>query len=56
MTIPQIPRSFEDSALNTEDSEMTIELRAQSVFLMERTPLTLFGGNPQPRQVALAGV
>jgi hypothetical protein len=56
MTIQQIPCSLEDSALNTEDPEMTIELRAQSVFLMERTPRTLFGGNPQPTRVVLAGV
>jgi len=53
MTMQQIAPGLEDPALHVEESEMTIEQRAQSVFLMERTRHTLFSGNPQPRRVAL---
>jgi len=50
MTVISFSPHFDDQTLSTEEPEMTIEQRFQSLFLLERIPYKVFGENSQPNQ------
>ena len=47
MTVTNFAPNFREPALSTQEPEMTIEQRAQSLFLVEKIPYKLFGENLQ---------
>jgi len=50
MTAQNIAPNLQDPVLRGQESEMTIEQRWQSLFLVERIPYSLFGQNSQPKR------
>jgi hypothetical protein len=50
MTFTNIAPNFAQPTPSIQEREMTVEQRAQSLFLLERIPHKLFGENSQPKQ------